>query len=153
MVDILIREATLADLPVLLEFQQGVVDYERPYDPTIAPDPVTYYDIEKLIFDDEVSVLVASFEDQLIGCGFGMEKEGRRYLNHKTYAYLGLMYTDPKYRGLGVNAKIIEALKDWALKKGLSEMRLTVYNDNLSAIKAYEKTGFKKHIIEMRLAE
>ncbi len=151
MKDIVIREATLEDLPVLQEFQQGVVAYERPYDPTIAPDPVTYYDLKNLILDSEVTVLVAVTKNRLIGCGLGMEKEGRRYLNHKTYAYLGLMYTDPDYRGLGVNAKIIEALKNWALEKGLAEIRLTVYNDNLSAIKAYEKTGFKKHIIEMRL--
>ncbi len=151
--DIQIREATLTDLPVLLKFQQGVVDYERPYDPTIAPDPVSYYDLKDLILDSEVVVLVAVSENRLIGCGLGMEKEGRRYLNHKTYAYLGLMYTDPDFRGMGVNAKIIEALKQWALSKGLYEMRLTVYSDNISAIKAYEKTGFKKHIIEMRLAE
>lgn len=151
MKEVLIREAVIEDLPTLLLFQQGVVDYERPYDPTIAEDPVWYYDLKKLILDPDIAVLVAESEHTLIGCGLGMEKEGRHYLNHKTYAYLGLMYTDPNFRGQGVNMKIIDTLKEWALNKGLKEMRLTVYNDNLSAIKAYEKVGFKKHIIEMRL--
>ncbi|MGB5500466.1 MAG: GNAT family N-acetyltransferase, partial [Maribacter sp.] len=31
------------------------------------------------------------------------------------------------------------------------EIRLTVYDENHAAIRAYEKVGFKKHIIEMRL--
>jgi len=151
MKDIRIREANLKDLPVLLEFQQGVVDWERPYDPTIAEDPVSYYDIEKLILDKDKIVLVAEVNSKLIGCGLCMEKEARPYLNHKTYAYLGLMYTHPDFRGRGVNAKIIKTLKGWADEKGLKEIRLTVYEDNLPAIKAYEKMGFKKHIIEMRM--
>ena len=46
----------------------------------------------------------------------------------------------------------MESLKNWAYSKEIFEIRLTVYQDNLPAIKAYEKAGFKKHIIEMRLA-
>ncbi len=148
---ITVRNATLDDLPKLLEFQQGVVDWERPYDPTIAPDPISYYNLRDLIKDGEKAVLVAVLNNNLIGCGLGMEKEGRHYLNHSTYAYLGLMYTDPKFRGKGINAMLIDRLKGWALNKGLTEIRLTVYSDNVSAIKAYEKVGFKKHIVEMRL--
>ena len=63
----------------------------------------------------------------------------------------GFMYTAPSFRGSGINARIIDVLKDWALTKGLREIRLTVYEDNLAAIRAYEKYGFKKHLIEMRL--
>jgi GNAT superfamily N-acetyltransferase len=48
------------------------------------------------------------------------------------------MYTDPQHRGKGVNAIIIEALKEWCLSK-ITELRLDVYNDNPSAIRAYEK--------------
>ena len=151
MEDILIRQATLDDLPTLLEFQHGVVDWERLYDPTIAPDPVTYYDIKSRILDKETALVIAEIAGRAIACGYGMEKEARPYLNHKTHAFLGLMYTHPDFRGMGVNAIIIEALKDWADDKGLKEIRLTVYEDNLSAIKAYEKLGFKKHICEMRI--
>ncbi len=148
---IYIRNATLEDLPVLREFQQGVIDWERPYDPTIAAGPISYYRLEDLIMDKEVAVKVAVRENKLVGCGLGMEREARHYLKHKTYAYLGLMYTDSDHRGLGVNAKIIAALKNWADAKGLEEVRLTVYCDNVSAIRAYEKVGFKGHILEMRL--
>jgi RimJ/RimL family protein N-acetyltransferase len=42
-------------------------------------------------------------------------------------------------------------LVQWSNTKGIHEIRLTVYNDNAPAIKAYGKVGFKKHILEMRV--
>ncbi|XHR98302.1 GNAT family N-acetyltransferase [Mucilaginibacter sp. UC70_90] len=61
------------------------------------------------------------------------------------------MYVLPAYRGMGVNQAIIEELKKWIVEQGLTEIRLEVYNDNIGAIKAYEKAGFKKRMIEMRI--
>jgi len=55
-------------------------------------------------------------------------------------------------RGRGVNKLIIDALVEWAAKKGLDEVRLQVYADNIPAVAAYEKVGFKKMLTEMRLA-
>jgi GNAT superfamily N-acetyltransferase len=56
------------------------------------------------------------------------------------------MYTDPRHRGKGVNA-VIEALKEWCRSQNITELRLDVYHDNPSAIRAYEKAGFKKHLL------
>ena len=56
----------------------------------------------------------------------------------------------PEFRGKGVNSKLIEELKKWSQLQGITEMRLEVYHQNISAIKAYEKFGFSKHMIEMR---
>jgi len=50
-----------------------------------------------------------------------------------------------------VNQKIIEALMQWSASQNVYELRLDVYYDNLTAIRAYEKAGFKKHMIEMRM--
>ncbi len=151
MSDIVIREATLKDLDVLLQFEQGVILAERPYDVTLREDPISYYDLKKLIASEDAQVVVAEFSGEVIGSGHATIKEARHYLNHKVYVNLGFMYTAPGYRGKGVNQQIIKHLKAWATSKGIAEIRLTVYNDNLAAIKAYEKVGFKKHIIEMRL--
>jgi GNAT superfamily N-acetyltransferase len=87
----------------------------------------------------------------VIASGYALIKTARPYLNHEEYAYLGFMYTHPDYRGKGVNQLVVEELKKWASTKGMKEIRLTVYDDNIPAIKAYERVGFKKHIIEMRL--
>jgi ribosomal protein S18 acetylase RimI-like enzyme len=42
-------------------------------------------------------------------------------------------------------------LTGWAKAKGILEIRLDVYSDNDSAIRAYEKAGFSKLLTEMRV--
>ena len=50
-----------------------------------------------------------------------------------------------------MNFKIIDDLKNWCLARDVRELRLKVYHDNVTAIRAYEKAGFSKLAIEMRL--
>ncbi|QWX84303.1 GNAT family N-acetyltransferase [Cellulophaga sp. HaHaR_3_176] len=153
MSDIRIRTATLNDLPILLNFEQSIVKAERPFDVTLAADPISYYDIETLLSDTNSKVVVATDGEKIVGSGFGVIKNASNYLEHDTYANFHFMYVDLDYRGKGINALIIDDLKKWANAQGIFEIRLTVYNDNIAAIKAYEKVGFKKHIIEMRLEQ
>ncbi len=149
--DIQIRQATKEDLPELLNCEQEVITAERPFDPTIKQGKTSYYDLVELMENFNALVLVASIQDTIVATGYALEKPARHYLDHDTYAYLGFMYTQPEYRGQGINGQIIKELKEWAISKGLMEVRLTVYDQNEPAIRAYEKVGFKKHIVEMRL--
>ncbi|MDF0708151.1 GNAT family N-acetyltransferase [Flagellimonas okinawensis] len=146
-----IRPATQKDMDVLLKFEQEIINAERPFDVTIKQGPVSYYDIAEMIDDPKAHVVVAEVGERIVASGYAIPKRARHYLDHEFYAYLGFMYTDGDYRGEGINAKIIEELKQWSQQQGYKEIRLTVYNENLPAIRAYEKVGFKKHIIEMRL--
>jgi GNAT superfamily N-acetyltransferase len=149
---IIIRKAAITDLEKLLEFEQGIITAERPFDPTLEQGKIHYYDIQKMILASYIEVLVAEIDSVIVSSGYARIEEAKPYLNHKTYAYLGFMYTVPQHRGKGVNAKIIEALKDWCRSQQIFELRLDVYNDNPSAIRAYEKVGFKKHLINMRIS-
>ncbi|WEA02684.1 GNAT family N-acetyltransferase [Mucilaginibacter sp. SJ] len=148
----LIRKATIEDLPVLLQFEQGIITAERPFDSTLKPDPISYYDLKGFITSADVQVLVAEIDGEIAGSGYArIKKTPENYYDFENYAYLGFMYVLPAYRGMGVNQAIIEELKKWAVEQGLTEIRLEVYNDNIGAIKAYEKAGFKKRMIEMRM--
>lgn len=149
--DFKLRNATLEDLPILLDFEQELIKAERPFDVTLKEDPISYYDLKQIVLDENSCVLVAETEGQVIASGYAIPKKARHYLNHEYYAYLGFMFTHQDFRGKGINASIVEELKDWSKSKGYKEVRLTVYEDNIPAIKAYEKVGFKKHLIEMRL--
>jgi GNAT superfamily N-acetyltransferase len=146
-----IRKAKLEDLPILLTFEQGIIAAERPFDSTLQSTKISYYNIEKMILDPNIEVAVAVMKTKIVGSGYARIEEAKPYLNHKLYAYLGFMYTDTKHRGLGINAKVINYLKDWCATKNIFELRLDVYSDNLSALHAYEKVGFKKHLVNMRL--
>ncbi|UQD56185.1 GNAT family N-acetyltransferase [Flavobacterium sp. K5-23] len=149
--EIHIRKAKLEDLSVLLEFEQGIINAERPFDPTLKEGTIHYYDIQQMIEASHIEVLVAVINSEIIGSGYARIESAKPYLIHETYAYLGFMFTASHHRGKGVNAKIIETLKNWCVSHNVTELRLDVYNDNPSAIKAYEKVGFKKHLINMRM--
>lgn len=145
-----IRKATAEDLKVLHKMEQGVIAAERPFDPTLKETPITYYDLVGLLQNPRATVLVATYNDTIVSCGYALEKLAKPFLRYSTYAYLGFMFTHPEYRGKGLNAKILHALKAWALEHNLTEIRLTVYEENTAALRAYEKVGFKRHMVEMR---
>ncbi len=146
-----IRKAVLKDLDTLLVFEQGVISAERPFDPTLKTGHTNYYDIEKMIKADDVELLVAELDNKLIGCGYARIEDAKPYLQHTQHAYLGFMYVVPAQRGNGVNKMIIDALSSWSKSKHITELRLDVYQHNEAAIKAYEKCGFTKHMIAMRM--
>ena len=149
--NIIIRKASLNDLPTLLRFELGVIAAERPLDSTLKKGDIHYYDIKSMINSPDVELLVAVTGLEIIGCGYARIENAKPYLQHQQHAYLGFMYVDPAYRGKGVNKKIIAALKQWSLSRHITEMRLDVYYENPSAIKAYEKAGFSKYMIAMRM--
>jgi GNAT superfamily N-acetyltransferase len=146
-----VRKATLKDLPVLLQFEQGVIEAERPFDPTIQEGDINYYDISELITNPNSEVFVAEIKNEIVASGYAKIKTDRHYLKHKYQGYLGFMYVPKNHRGKQLNKLLIDALLKWCKSKNIFEIRLDVYQDNLPAIKAYKKVGFKKHLINMRL--
>ena len=148
---VIIRKATGKDLDTLLVFEQGVIEAERPFDKTLKDDPIRYYNLNEMMNDPNVHLVVAELNHEIIGSGYARIENAKPFLQHPKHAYLGFMYVCPKERGKGINQEIIKELKQWSLLKNITELRLDVYKNNAPAIKAYEKTGFAQHMIEMRM--
>ncbi|MCB2114587.1 MAG: GNAT family N-acetyltransferase [Parvularculaceae bacterium] len=151
MTEIIVRRADVRDLETLKRFEQGIVEAERPLDPTIKKGRVTYYDLGALIKSPEAFFAIAEADGEPVACGFSRRAAGRLFTEPAFYAYVGLMYVDPEWRGRGVSARILDRLKEWAREAGLTELRLEVYPANSPARRAYEKTGFEPYMLEMRL--
>ena len=147
----IVRKATLEDLPVLLEFEQGLIRAERPMDPTIREGKISYYDVGEFIRSEDAEVYVVERNGEILASGYARIKPDRHYLKHKLMGYLGFMFVPEEHRGQGLNQLIIKKLIEWCKGKGLSEIRLDVYQTNESALRSYEKAGFKRHLITMRL--
>jgi len=146
----IIREATLDDLPTLLEFEQALIAYERPLTPTIKEGKISYYNIEAYIQDPEICVLVATVANRVVASGYACKKQAADYKKAKQSAYLGFMFAVPEFRGQGINQLIIEKLMQWAADHKLTEIQLEVFAENKSAISAYTKAGFRDDLIKMR---
>lgn len=154
--NIIIRPAESDDLNTLLKFEQAIIEYERPMERNMMTSSFHYYDLSELMQLDNALIMVA--EDltaksgsKLVGSGFIHIRKARHYLDHENHGYLGFMYVDPDYRGEGINQQIVSQLTKWAKSQQLDVLCLTVFSENQSAIKAYEKAGFYQNLIEMRL--
>ncbi|WP_079243245.1 GNAT family N-acetyltransferase [Chryseobacterium indologenes] len=146
------REATEKDLEILLEFEQGVITAERPFNSTLIEGEIHYYDLKFLIQSSDANVIVAEENNEIIASGYALIKKSEKYYNQfEKYSYLGFMYVKPEHRGKGINKVITDELISWSKSRGISEVRLDVYAQNESAIKAYEKAGFEPHLLTMRL--
>jgi ribosomal protein S18 acetylase RimI-like enzyme len=146
-----IRPSQLNDLDTLLDFEQGVIASERPFDQSLKEDKITYYNLEKLITNDNSQLIVAEYEGALIASGYALIMGSKPFEKREHFSYLGFMFVVPKYRRKGLNKRIIESLIDWSKSKGIVEIRLDVFDQNQSALLAYEKLGFNKTLVKMRL--
>jgi len=149
--DYILRKASLKDLPVLLDFEQGVIEVERPMDPTLQDGRISYYDISELITSENSEVFVVEADNTIMASGYAKIKNDRHYLKHKKQGYLGFMFVVKEHRGKGLNKMILEALFKWCKERNIFEIRLDVYDENTAAVKAYVKAGFLKNMVNMRI--
>ncbi len=146
-----IREASEYDLTSLIEFEQEIIKAERAFDNSLKEGEIHYYDFQDLIASPQAKILVAEIDNNIVGAGYAVLKDAEPFLKHCKYAYIGLMYVRPLYRGRGINQQILQTLKDWVMEKQIREIRLVVYDENTIAKNAYKKAGFKGHVLEMRM--
>ncbi len=151
--NISVRKATSEDLLILYQFEEALIEANRPMDETMVSENFHYYDLAQMIADEDAEVFIAEMDGKPVGSGSIKIRKGLAHNRFDVYAHLGFMYTEPEYRRQGINQKIIEASIKWAHEKGLQEVRLQVYSENLPAIKAYEKLGFKSILTDMRLTK
>jgi GNAT superfamily N-acetyltransferase len=146
-----IRRAIESEIDILISFEQGIIEAERPFDNTLKEGEIHYYDLIELIKSDKAEVLVAVVGEEIVSSGYAKVLPAKSYQKYNEYAYLGFMYVKPAFRGQGINQRILEKLIDWAKSQNLTEVRLEVYDENIIAKNAYLKTGFKPNLLEMRL--
>jgi len=148
--NIIIRTATLDDLPILLEFEQQLISVERPMDISLEQHKkINYYDIGEFITSDKAQVFVAVNETEIVGSGYGLIKENKAHFSEKKFGHVGFMFVKSEYRGHGIGQLVLQAIFNWFKTKNIRETRLQVYPNNPNAIRAYEKVGFKQNLVEM----
>ena len=146
------RSAELQDLAILLEFEQGIVSTERPFDATLQGGTIYYYDIKAMIEATDTEVMVGEVNGDVVASAYVTVKQAKPYFKHDRYAYVGFLYVKPEHRGKNFSQRMLDELKIWSLARGLHEFRLDVYDANVRAVSAYLKFGFEKQLVEMRMS-
>ncbi len=137
--DLIIRNATPKDLPVILEIiNQAILTTTAIYDyETRTIEEQTAW-FEKMI-EDGMPVIVAEREKRVIGYGsynIFKPKIGYRFsVEHS-------IYLDEKSRGLGVGGRLLKSLIQRASESGLHTMIGVIDAANRGSIEFHKKYGF-----------
>jgi GNAT superfamily N-acetyltransferase len=146
-----LRPATIEDLPVLLIFEQGIVKTEREFDTTLKNGEIHYYDLAKMLENENAQVLVVENNFEIVASGFVQILEAEDFNKFGQYSSFRFMYVKEMHRNKGLNKMILDGLIEWSDSKGIKEIKLNVYDRNIPALNAYLKAGFKKTMVEMQL--
>jgi len=136
-----VRKATIQDLEVLVKFTAA----EAREAEKIEKIPSTLKrGIKAAIEDNSKSIYWVIVDENKFPFGNVSALKEWSDWNAGYYWWIQSMYISPNYRGKGyIQLLINEVQKEMRKENGL-ELRLYVHKTNITAIRAYEKVGFKK---------
>jgi RimJ/RimL family protein N-acetyltransferase len=139
-----IREITAVDAPAFLKLRNQS-EKETPmmgYRTGERQDTVEQMEkkIQRYIGVKDKKIFVAESEGLLIGFVMIYGQDMRVYSKTRNIAIAVIK----KYWGLGVGSALMSQAIDWSKKNKVHRLELDVWANNDSAIRLYEKFGFKK---------
>ncbi|SFV00278.1 GNAT family N-acetyltransferase [Butyrivibrio sp. INlla21] len=132
---IIVRKATIKDIPTILELLSQVLEVHARIKPDYFVSGHTKYSVAELedILDDESKrVYVADVSDAVVGYAFCELKEmpDKPFVEHFKYMYIDDLCVDSNFRGKDVAQKIFEYVKDEAKTFGCRDITLNVWEGN-----------------------
>ena len=146
-----LRPATIKDLPTLSTFEQGIVETKKAFDSTLKAGEIHYYDLAKMIDNENAQTLVVEINNEIVASGFVQILDAEPFNKFGKYSSFRFMYVKEAHRNRGLNKMVLDGLIAWSDSKGIKEIKLNVYDENIPALNAYLKAGFKKKMVEMHL--
>ena len=96
---------------------------------------------EETDFTAEEFLIGAFRKEQMIGCVMVLKEGNHIKFRHK--AGIGIFILQ-KYCGIGLGRQLMEYAIENARKTELEQLKLGVFDDNVAAIRLYEKLGFRE---------
>ncbi len=136
---ITIQEASVVDVPLILQFIQELAGYEKLLHEVVATEEIL---IETLFGSEaHAKVLLAIVDAQPVGFVL-------YFYNYSTFLgrggiYIEDLFVKPEFRSLGIGKKILIHLAKICKEKNLPRLQLWVLDWNTNAIGFYERIGAK----------
>ena len=144
--DISIRRAVEADLPVIQALASGLLNYEREnFDSSLDANWTFSEEAKKkyLVAINEKYTIIAENDGEpvgyLIGKIFSTPADSARVIKQ---AMLENIFVNAELRGSGIGQKLIQKFLDYCRSEGVDRVNVSVLAKNENTIKFYEKTGF-----------
>lgn len=150
-----IRNANNTDIDYLIHLYGQLVDYECQFyyflkkfkDFNIEAISCLKKDFLNWIKDDKHNVIVALFEDKIVGLIHGYIKDSYFYIGR--ILELQELVVDEKYRHIGIAQQLYNELMNWGKQNQTEEIHLNVFHTNDTTTQFYKKNNLIQHSIKM----
>jgi GNAT superfamily N-acetyltransferase len=137
-----IRQATAADVPLILDFIRGLAQYERMLDQVEATEDALLASLFPTGRAPVAHCVIGSVDDT--PAGFALY-----FFNYSTFLarpglYLEDLFVRPEHRGAGLGKALLLHLAALAYERGCGRMEWAVLDWNEPAIGFYEALGAKR---------
>ncbi|CAH0998764.1 hypothetical protein LEM8419_00112 [Neolewinella maritima] len=133
----MIRFATRADLPVILNFIRQLADYEKLAHEVTA----TEADLERTLFGEQPAAEVVIAEHEGAPAGFALFFRNYSTFLGKPGLYLEDLFVLPELRGKGIGKTLLQFLAHTAVQRGYGRFEWSVLDWNTPAVEFYRAIG------------
>lgn len=152
---ITIRHATAADKAALGRLGAELLRVHHGFDADrfMAPGPTTEEGYGRFLAaahaDDDTVVFVAERAGEIVGYAFGsIEPRSWKELRDRAGFVHDVLVVESA-RGSGTGARLVEAVAEWLLARGVPRVMLWTAEKNGHAQRLFERLGFRRTMIEM----
>ena len=132
-----LRSATPADVPVILDCIRGLAEYERLADKVVATEEL----LRETLFGPRRAAEVVLAEDGDDVAGFALFFHNYSTFLARPGLYLEDLFVFPRFRGRGLGKQLLTHLARLSLQRGCGRVEWAVLDWNVDAIGFYESVG------------
>jgi len=134
---VIVRPATIADLPDIFKYIHALAEYEKASDEVV----LSLDDLEQSFFGENPQVYCLLSQEANVVTGIAIW-----HLNYSTWLgkyglYLEDLFVDPKYRGAGHGKALLVRLAQICVERGYPRFQWWVLDWNEPAIDFYKSFG------------
>ena len=149
-----IRRATLDDVPLMVDFNQQLFEFELPHNPTLNRDwPATHghaFFTERIKSSRHVS-LVAEHAGQPIGYLAGGLSDPAFYKLPVRPAELEDMFVVERFRCSGAGSCLVGTFFNWCRERSVERVTVVASANNYAALRFYRHHGFSDSTVSLEI--
>lgn len=150
MEQVVLRQATLQDIPAIVGLWKEMIDFHRIRDTfftrAVNGEDVFAEYVEKNINSETACVYVAIVGGTIIGYCQGTQEKHPPVLAHTDYGQILDFAVSADYRRAGIGERLCQALLDWFVLKGVYRIEVRHSEFNEIATSFWTKMGFKSYM-------
>ncbi len=136
-VQLVVRQATRADVPVLLDLIRGLAEYEKLTDICVA----TEQGLEDMLFSEGVNAEALIAESDGAPVGFALFFHNFSTFLGRRGIYIEDIYVKPEFRGGGIGKAMLLHITRLANERGCGRVEWSCLDWNEPAIRFYKNIG------------